>query len=172
MAACFFQTARPEDIIFLVETCLQLYQNRYLLAIFRSTRQRSNNRAVAAHTIQRLFNRQHLRIIGSIAHQLNYRVKAFIWVMQQNIIFTDSGEQIAVIRQLQRTLWHKGLIQPRPHALHTDKFKEAGRVQRSVDFIDLHLRNIQIFLQELFDTIIIRFEDFQTYSSAALTLTQ
>ena len=92
--------------------------------------------------------------------------------MQQNIVGTDSGKQIAVIRQLQRTLRHKGLIQPRPHALHTDKFKEAGRVQRSVDFINLHLRNIQIFLQESFDTIVIRFEDFQANSSAALTLTQ
>ena len=172
MAASFFQTTRPEDIVFLIETRLQLYQYRYLLAVFRSTRQRSNDRTVAAHTVQRLLNRQHLRVIGSIAHQLNYRVKAFIGVMQQNIIFTDSGEQIAVIRQLQRTLRHKGLIQPRPHALHTDKFKEAGRVQRSVDFINLHLRNIQIFLEEFFDTIIIRFEDFQANRSAALTLTQ
>ena len=172
MAAGFFQTTRPEDIVFLIETRLQLNQYRYLLAVFRSTRQRSNDRTVAAHTVQRLLNRQHLRIIGSIAHQLNYRVKAFIGVMQQNIIFTDSGEQITVIRQLQRTLWHKWLIQPRPHALHTDKFKEAGRIQRPVDFIDLHLRNIQIFLEESFDTIIIRFEDFQTYSSATLTLTQ
>ena len=43
MAASFFQTARPEDIVFLIETRLQLYQYRYLLAIFRSTRQRSND---------------------------------------------------------------------------------------------------------------------------------
>ena len=172
MAASLLQTTRPKNIILLIKTGLQFYKHRNLLAILRRPRQRRDNRTVAAHTVQCLFNRQHLRVVSRIAYQLHYRVKAFIRMVQQNILLANCCKKVAVLRQLQRTLRHKGLIQPRPHSLHAGKFKEAGRVQRSVDFINLHIRNVKVLLQEFFNTRIIRLKKLQSYRNATFTLAQ
>ena len=172
MAAGLFQAPRPQDVVFLIKACLKLHQHRHLLAIFGCTRQGCNNGTIAAYTVQRLLNRQHLRVIRRSAHQLNNGVKAFVRVVQKNVTCADSGKQITVIRQLQRTLRHKWLVQPRPHPGHTDKLKEAGRVQRAVNLVNLHVRNIQVFFQKSFYPAVVGFEQLQTHRRTTLALAQ
>ena len=62
MAAGFFQLLRPLDIIFLVKTRFQLNEDQDLFPGLRRRRQRGNNRRLPADAVERLLNRQNVRI--------------------------------------------------------------------------------------------------------------
>lgn len=51
----------PDDIVFFIETRLELDQNRNLFAVPRRLDQRLYHRGVAADTVQSLLDRQHVR---------------------------------------------------------------------------------------------------------------
>ena len=81
MTACFFQHFCPHNIMFLIKTCLQLYQNRNLFTILRCLGKCCNDRGISADTVQRLLNRQHIRILCRLAYKIYNRVKAHIWMV-------------------------------------------------------------------------------------------
>ena len=92
--------------------------------------------------------------------------------MQKHVAFTQHFKDVAVVRQLQRALRHKWLIQPGPHARQRSKFKEAGCVKRPVNFINLLLGNVQIIVQEFSDAAVGLIVNFKPYRSAARTFAQ
>ena len=62
-----FQRARPLDVGRLVEARLQLDDRRHLLAVLGGADQRPHDRRVGAGPVQRLLDRQHVRIVGRLA---------------------------------------------------------------------------------------------------------
>ena len=126
MATCLFQTPCPNNIVLFIKASFQFHQNRYLLTIFRRSRQSCYDGRVTAYTIQSLFNCQNLRVIGSIVYQFYYRVKTFIGMVQKNISLADCFKQILVFGKFRRLLRFKRFVKPRPHTRQTGEFKEAS----------------------------------------------
>ena len=91
---------------------------------------------------------------------------------QQNILFLDAFKQIVIFRQILRALRHKGLVQPGPHLVQRNKFKEAGRVQRTGNFINLFISQIQVFFQEFLYLAVAGFGNFHPAGCAAFPLPQ
>ncbi len=55
------------------QTRLQFHQGRHLLAVFARPHQRLNDRWIGSHAVQRLLNRQHVRVFGRGANKVNHR---------------------------------------------------------------------------------------------------
>ena len=172
VAACLFQTSCPNNIVLFIKASFQFHQNRYLLTVFRCFRQSCYDGRVTAHTVQGLFNRQNLGVIGSIVYQFHYGVKTFIRVVQKNISLADCFKQILVLRKFRRLLRFERLVKPRPHSGKTCKFKEASCIQGSIGFVNFHGTYVQVFFQELFNTTVISLVNFQTHRSTTLTFAQ
>ena len=94
MAACFFQFSRPYNIVFLVKTGFQLYQNRNLFAILCRLGKRCDDRRIAADTIQCLLDSKHVRIYRSLPDKIDHRIKGLIRMMHQDIAFSDLCKNI------------------------------------------------------------------------------
>ena len=99
MAARFLQLFRPEDVVFLIESGLQLYQDRNLLPVFRSRRKGCNDRGISADTVKRLFDRQHIRILRRTSDKVHHRIKGFVGVHQQDIPLSDIGKDIIIVHK-------------------------------------------------------------------------
>src|SRR5262245_39640327 len=52
MCASFFQTSRPENVVFFVEARLQFNQHRNLLALLSGLNQRIHNRRIGTDSIE------------------------------------------------------------------------------------------------------------------------
>ena len=66
------QRARPLDVGRLVEARLQLDDRGHLLAVLGGADQRPDDRRVGAGAVQRLLDRQHVRIVGRLGDELDH----------------------------------------------------------------------------------------------------
>ena len=82
MRAGFFQAFGPLDVIFFVKAGFELHEDRNLLAVLCGFHQGSDNGRIAADSVQRLLNGQHLGIKGGLAYEVYYRFKAFVGMVQ------------------------------------------------------------------------------------------
>ncbi len=88
------QSARPLDVVLLIEARLQLHQHRHLLAALVGLQQRVHNRRVLPDAIERLLDGQHLRIARRRLDELRHRAERVIRVVQQQIALLHRGEEI------------------------------------------------------------------------------
>ena len=102
LRAGLLQIAGPLDVAGLVEPGLQLDDDRNVLAGLAGPDQSRDDLAVAAGPVQRLLDRQHIRIGRGLLDQMDDRVEALVWVHQQHIGGGDLGEQIAVFPEGRR----------------------------------------------------------------------
>ena len=94
MAAGFLKHFRPNNVMFLVKTGLQLYEDRDLLAALCGTCQSRNDRRISAHTVQGLFDGQYIRIRGSFLNETYDRIETHIWVMYKDVFSSDHFKYI------------------------------------------------------------------------------
>ena len=149
MAACLLQLSRPDNIIFLIETCLQLDKNRNLLTVLGSCSKRSDDRRVAADTVQCLFDRQYIRILRSFPDEIDYRIKALIWVMQKHIVIADLSEKVLLTVQPFWLLWCVFRYFKLIVALHAGKLHQEGKVEWPVDMEDIVFLNMELLFENL-----------------------
>ena len=89
------QVARPMDVVLFVEARFELDQHRDLLAVLGSFDQRVDDRRVAARgAVQRLLDREHVRIDGRLTHELHDRIERLVRVVQEHVAFADHREDI------------------------------------------------------------------------------
>ena len=81
MSARLLQHLRPDDIVLLIETGLQLHQNRNLLAVLCRLGQSCDDRRITADTVQCLLDSQYLRIVGRVLYKLHHRIKGLVRMM-------------------------------------------------------------------------------------------
>jgi len=92
-----FQMARPIDISGFVKSRAQLHHRSDLLAVFHRVLQCPNDARVAASAVKCLFDRQHLRVCGSLFKKLDHTAEILVRVVQKDVTFTDGGEQILLV---------------------------------------------------------------------------
>ena len=66
---------RPVDVVFLIETRLDLHQNRNLFPVSRRGNQRLDNRRVAADPVQGLLDRKNIRIRRRLLQKPDDRIE-------------------------------------------------------------------------------------------------
>jgi len=72
------ELARPDDVVLLVETGLQLDQRCDLLGRSRALLQVTHHRRVGAHAIERLLDRDDVGIFGSNREKIEHRVERVV----------------------------------------------------------------------------------------------
>ena len=81
--AGFLQAVRKLDVRFFVEARAQLDDDRHVLAGVRGGDQRIDDRRIVAGAIERLLDREHLRIRGGLPHEIHHRREALVRMVQQ-----------------------------------------------------------------------------------------
>ncbi len=100
----FLQTRGQANIGFLVEACAQFDHHRDVFAVARSLHQQADQRSVFASAIEGLFDRQHLRVGGGLAQQVDYRGEALIGMVQKHVALGDQLELAVATIQVGRQL--------------------------------------------------------------------
>ena len=91
------EVARPADIGLLVEASLQLDQRRHGLAGFRRLGERRDDGRFRRGAVERLLDRDHVRIARRLAQELHHRVEGFVGVVDDDVLLADRRETIAAM---------------------------------------------------------------------------
>ena len=86
---------RPADVGLFVETRLELDERGDRLAGLRRLDQGSDDRAVGRGAVERLLDRDDIRIVRRLVEELNDDVERFVRVVDDEILLPDRGEAIA-----------------------------------------------------------------------------
>ena len=173
MTAGLFQHLSPYNIILFIKSCFKLYQNGNLFPVFCCLRQRCDDRRITADTIQGLFDRQHILISCRLPDKINYRCKGFIRMEQQNILLSDLLKDIAVRRKIRYWLGRcigfflKVIITGQ--SIH---FHQESKIERSVNPVNIIIRNGKLPLDDAKQPCIHSFFHFQSDGLPPLTLFQ
>ena len=89
------QVARPADVALLVEARLQLDQGGHRLAGLGRLDQRRHDRAAVAGAVERLLDRDHVRVARRLLHELHHHLEALVGVVDDEILLADRGEAVA-----------------------------------------------------------------------------
>ena len=169
MAACFFQHLRPDNVVLLIKSGLKLYQNRNLLAILCCLCKCRNDRRMSTDTVKRLLDRQDSRILCCLTHKINNRIKTHIWMMKEYIALTDHLKNILVILKL----WYRSRRIFRAlvlvKAVQSIYLHQHGKIQRSVDTVNIRIPDLKFHLKDIKKTLIHLFFCFQTNDLSPLT---
>ena len=87
--AGFLQPVGELDIGFFVEARAQLDDHGHVLAGLRGGDQRIDDRRLVAGAIQRLLDREHVRIRGRAAQEVDHRAEAVERMVQQHVVLAD-----------------------------------------------------------------------------------
>ena len=173
MAARLLQHSCPDNVVLFIKPCLQLDQNRHLLAVVGRLCQCRNDRRVAADTVQRLLDGQNIGIHRSPCNEVNDRLKGLVRMTQENIPFSDLCKNITACRQLRNLLRRKiPVLMKIFKALHLPHLGEIGQIQRPVNPEHLLLVQSQLFLQNLNKSRIRSRLDFQPDGFSVSSLLQ
>ena len=152
MAARLLEHFRPLNVVFLVKARLQLDQRCHLLAVLGSPCQCRYNRRMTAHAVKRDLDGQNIRIISRTADEVHDRIKGFVRMRQENILFPDCIKQIHPIRQVHKRrnrLRDVRLFLQVFKALHPVQLHQEGQIQRSADLVDGIRSDSEFLLQNL-----------------------
>src|SRR5262249_31782547 len=92
--ARFLQPFRPLNIRFFIEAGLEFYEHRDLFAVLSGFDQRFDYRRILAHAVERLFDRQHVRVTRRLAQEFDHGRERLIRVMQQNVLMAYGVEDV------------------------------------------------------------------------------
>ena len=95
--AHLLQAPRPADVPRLVEARHQLDEHRHLFSLVGRPRQRHDDRRVAAGAVERLLDRQHVRVLGGGLHERHHRIERFVRMVQQDVAPLDRREDVVLL---------------------------------------------------------------------------
>ncbi len=171
VAAGLLQLAGPLDVGLLVEARLDLDQDQHLLAGLRRVDQRVDDRRVPGGPVQRLLDRQHVRVGGGLLQEgLHRGGEAVERVVQQHVPLAHRGEDVRLrgrldIGQAARGARHElRVVQLRP--VQPGDAEQPGQVQRAGQREDLRLGDVQLPHQQVQDVGVDRLLDLQPHRRA------
>ena len=89
------ELARPDDVRLLVEAGLDLDQDDDLLAALGRPDERLDDRRVARRPVQRLLDRQDVRVVGGLGDEpLDRRGERLVRVVDEDVAGADRGEDV------------------------------------------------------------------------------
>src|SRR3546814_2576167 len=92
-----FQRRRPDEVLLLSEARLDLLHGRHRLARLGRVDQRAYDRRLLARAIERLLDRDHIRVGRRLPQEGEHHVKAFIGMVDDDVLGLGGGEAIAVM---------------------------------------------------------------------------
>ena len=87
--ARLLERARPLDVGRLVEARLELDDRGHLLAVLGGADQRAHDRRVGAGAVERLLDREHVRIVGRLGDELDDVLERLVGMVQQDVALAD-----------------------------------------------------------------------------------
>ena len=172
MTACFFQHLRPDDIILLIKTRFQFYQNGNLLTVLSCLCKRCDNRRIAADAVKCLLDCQHIRIFCSLAHKIHNRVKTHIRMMEKYISLTDHLENIFIILECRHCCRFIFRLFELIVAVNAVNLHQHGKIQRPIDKEDIISMNLKFHFQDIQKSGVHLIFHFQTDHLTPLTFFQ
>ncbi len=145
----FLQAVGQFDVGFLIESGAQLDDDRDVLASVGRCYERIDDRRLVARAVQRLFDRQHLRIRRGLAQEIHYRRETLIRMVQQHVVLPDGGEQIR--RQCEafgQARREDGVLEVGPLHQVIDR-REAIEIHRSGHAVGVNVMQGELALQKL-----------------------
>ena len=82
MSPYIFKRPRPDNVVLLVESCLEFNEHGNLFALFGSFHQCLNNRRITANPVKRLFYREDIRIKSCLIDKINNWLKRIVRVVE------------------------------------------------------------------------------------------
>ena len=131
------QVARPADVALLVEARLELDQGRHRLAGLGRLDQCRHDRAAVAGAVERLLDRDHVRVARRLLHELNHHLEALVGVVDDEVLLADGGEAVAA--EILDPLGKARRVgrEQQVRAVLGDHLRHVGQAQDAVDDIDV-----------------------------------
>ncbi len=166
--AGLLQARRDLDVGRLVEARAQLDHGRDLLAVARGLHQRRHEGRVVAGAVERLLDRQHVRVLGGGAHELDHRQEGLVGVVQHDVAAADPLEGVL------RLLVELGHARREARVLEVGALDQlpdrdqAVQVDRPVDAIEVLLVEVEA-LEQVVDQLLGAVEgDLQAHALAVV----
>ena len=154
------QAIGEAEVGFLVEARAQLDDDGDVLAVARGLHQLFDDRRILARAIQRLLDREHVRVFGRLLDQLQHGREGIEGVVQQHVAFGHALEHrvhVAQRARLERRVFQVG-------ALHqVVDLDDAVEVDRPVDAIDRVLGQVEVHQQRAHDFVRALLGDLQAH---------
>ena len=167
MRARPFQPARLADVGGLIEAGLEFDQRGHRLAGLGRLAQRIDDGAVAAGAIQRLLDRQHVRVARRLRQIAHDHVEGLVGVMQQHVLLADRRKHVAVmvLDPLGDTGGEGGPHQVAAAVQH--QFAQIGHAQQALDLDHLVGADLQLLHDQAAQAVGGAGGDLQTDDAAA-----
>ena len=149
VGAGFLERARPLNIDRFIETRAQFHDRGDLFARVRRFDERFHNRRITARPIQGHLECEHLRIARRGLDQFYDRIETFVGMMEQDVLLAQHFEDIRffwqgrIARRLKRTV-----LQVRERVVHHER-RQMRHGQRPIEFVNVHVRQIEKFEEQL-----------------------
>ena len=151
MHALLLQLSRPLDVVGLVEPRAQFHHGRHLLAVVDRLHQCADDARVAAGAIERLLDRQHVRIVRRLLEKIHHAGKIFIRMMQQNVALADGGENFLLLAQRFGHRRDKRRVAEFGQMIAVGQHHQPRGMQRAINQIQVVLGQLEGFQQRLAD---------------------
>ena len=95
MRTGLFERTRPANVALFVKPCLEFHQHRHLFAGLCGSEQRFDHRRITAYAVQRLFDREYLRVMSGSQQECLHRGERIVRMVQEDIPPADALEDVA-----------------------------------------------------------------------------
>ena len=178
MRACFFKAAGHQDVIRFIEARLDFHEYSDLLAVLCCFFKRLYDRRGGSHAVQGLLDGKDIGVSRCRSDEINDRVfKGFIRQMHEEIFLTDHLENIlsTILFELDHgpgAMRMRFRIAEMVVALDAAEGKEHRHIERSVDLIQILLREVHLLRHEALHEAAGACFEFDTHGLPALAFFQ
>ncbi|MNI35857.1 hypothetical protein D3C73_898940 [compost metagenome] len=163
------QTAGQLQVGLFVEPRPQFDHRSDFLAVTRRIHQRIDDFRVGAGTVQGLAHRQHVRVLGGLAQQVDHRGERLERVQQQDVLLADHAENVLAVLQQFRDLRGERQVLQLALAVQAGDAEQPRQVHRTVDLVQLGLAQVELFEQVVGQVFRARVGHFQAYCVTVAT---
>src|SRR5262247_581695 len=146
--AGLLQSLRPLDVRLFIEAGLEFDQHRDLFAVLGGFDQRFDYRRILAHAVERLFDRQHVRVARGLTQEFDHRRERLVGVMEQNVLVAYGVEDVFSGTQRRRRCRRERLVLQLRQVELVERH-QVGDVQGAVNRVDVLLLHLQRMAQQL-----------------------
>ena len=157
----FAHHAGPLDIRGLVETSLQFNHSRDLLPVPRRRDQCLHNRGIRAGAVERLLDRQHMRILRRLRQKIHDRLEAVIRMVQQDVALPNVEKQVRLGIQRNHRARREALVAKVWTVQLKRQWHETREVERTINaeyIFLLKVENLKQPAQHMLGTILFDLE--------------
>ncbi len=143
------QAAGQLQVGFLVKARPQLDHHGHFLAVTGGIDQRVDDLGVGPGAVQRLLDRQHVRVLRGLTQQVDHRAEGLVGMLQQDVLLADRLEQVVGARQHAREARTEGRKLQLRVVFQAGNGEQARQVDRAVNLVQLGLGQTELLEQKV-----------------------